>query len=56
MIKLSLLSILTGIIVGALFVAARLPVPAPASLPGVLGIAGIYLGAELARWIMGMLR
>ena len=35
---------LTGFIVGLLFTALKLPLPAPNALAGVMGIAGIYLG------------
>ena len=37
-------ALLTGFIVGILFTALKLPLPAPNALAGVLGIAGIYLG------------
>ena len=40
-----LLSLLTGFIVGVLFTALKLPLPAPNALAGVMGIVGIYLGA-----------
>lgn len=39
-----LLSLLTGFIVGVLFTALKLPLPAPNMLAGVMGILGIYLG------------
>ena len=45
MINIVLLSILTGFIVGVLFTALKLPLPAPNALAGVMGIVGIYLGA-----------
>jgi len=45
MLQITLLSLLTGFIVGALFKALNLPVPAPNALAGVIGILGIYLGA-----------
>ena len=38
------LSIVSGLIVGLVFSAIKLPLPAPPALPGVLGIFGIYLG------------
>jgi XapX domain-containing protein len=40
----SLLSLGTGLIVGVIFALVRLPVPAPAVLPGVAGILGITIG------------
>jgi XapX domain-containing protein len=42
-----LLSLVTGMFVGALFAYVNLPVPAPPSLAGVMGIVGIYLGFKL---------
>lgn len=42
-----LLSTGTGIAVGFLFAALKLPVPAPPVLAGVMGIVGIFLGAKL---------
>lgn len=43
-IILTLLSLLTGFIVGLLFTALKLPLPAPNAIAGVVGILGIYLG------------
>ncbi len=43
-----LLAILAGFLVGILFSAIKLPLPAPPVLAGVLGIVGIYLGG--ATW------
>jgi XapX domain-containing protein len=52
-----LLALLAGFIVGILFSAIKLPLPAPPALAGVIGIAGIYLGGEtwkfLAGWLTG---
>lgn len=45
-----LLAILAGFIVGIVFSAIRLPIPAPPTLSGLLGIAGIYLGYVLFQW------
>lgn len=45
MINVILLSLLTGLIVGILFTALKLPLPAPNALAGVMGIVGIYLGS-----------
>ncbi len=39
-----LLSLLTGFIVGLLFTALKLPLPAPNAIAGIMGILGIYLG------------
>jgi XapX domain-containing protein len=45
MINVIVLSLLTGLIVGILFTALKLPLPAPNALAGVMGILGIYLGS-----------
>jgi XapX domain-containing protein len=55
MMQLALLSLLTGMLVGALFIFVKLPVPAPPTIAGVAGIFGIFLGAELAKKILSML-
>jgi len=45
MIPVVLLSLVTGLVVGILFTALKLPLPAPNALAGVMGIVGIYLGS-----------
>lgn len=45
--KILLLSLLTGLIVGFVFALFKLPIPAPPALPGIMGIVGIYLGFKL---------
>lgn len=47
-----LLSLLAGLIVGAIFTIIRLPIPAPPVLPGVLGIVGVYAGAKIMETFM----
>ncbi|AEG61919.1 XapX domain-containing protein [Desulforamulus ruminis] len=42
------LATVTGLAVGLLFARLKLPVPAPSSLTGVMGIVGIFLGYALA--------
>ena len=42
------LAILAGFLVGMIFSAIKLPLPAPPYLAGILGIVGIYLGG--ATW------
>lgn len=44
-----LLALGTGLVVGILFAAANLPIPAPPKLAGVLGIVGIYLGFKVVE-------
>jgi XapX domain-containing protein len=36
-----------GLAVGAIFSLVRLPIPAPITFSGILGIVGIWLGYEL---------
>ncbi|PSW02603.1 XapX domain-containing protein [Photobacterium lipolyticum] len=47
-----LLAILAGFIVGVLFSAIKLPIPAPPVLPGVMGIVGVYAGGAAYHWIL----
>ena len=43
-VTITLLALLTGFIVGVLFTALKLPLPAPNAIAGIMGILGIYLG------------
>lgn len=43
----ALLSFGTGLVVGLVFTALKLPLPAPPVLAGVLGILGIWSGGQL---------
>ncbi|AND42500.1 XapX domain-containing protein [Cytobacillus firmus] len=58
--KIVLLSILTGFLVGFVFAFMKLPIPAPPALPGIMGIVGIYLGFKayevVLPWLQGILR
>ncbi|QOL24911.1 DUF1427 family protein [Thalassotalea sp. LPB0316] len=47
-----LLALLTGIIVGIIFTALKLPIPAPPVLSGIVGIFGVYLGSVGYNWIV----
>jgi XapX domain-containing protein len=49
--KVVLLAILTGFIVGFIFALFKLPIPAPPALAGIAGIIGIYLGFQAFIWI-----
>ncbi|MFC7371578.1 XapX domain-containing protein [Fictibacillus iocasae] len=49
--KIYVLSLLTGLIVGFVFALFKLPIPAPPALPGIIGIVGIYLGFQLYGWV-----
>jgi len=41
------LATLAGVIIGAIFAFLRIPVPAPHSLGGVMGVVGIWLGYRI---------
>jgi len=41
-----LIALAVGMVVGILFSACKLPLPAPPAIAGVVGIVGIYLGAQ----------
>lgn len=43
------LSLLAGIVVGAVFKLMKLPLPAPPVLSGILGIFGVYLGGVIVQ-------
>ncbi len=47
-----ILSLLVGITVGAIFAAAKLPIPAPDALSGVLGVAGIFIGKKIVELLI----
>ena len=48
----SLASLGTGIIVGLIFSAFKLPLPAPPVFAAVMGLAGIWAGGELWKLIV----
>jgi len=43
------LALLTGVAAGALFAYLRIPVPAPPTLPGIMGIVGLFLGYRIVN-------
>lgn len=45
MIKEIILCFITGAVLGGVFAAFKLPVPAPPVFPAVMGIVGIWAGA-----------
>ncbi|MGF1685625.1 DUF1427 family protein [Photobacterium japonica] len=47
-----LLALAAGFIVGILFSALKLPIPAPPVLSGVMGIVGVYVGGIAYQWIV----
>jgi len=44
-----LLALLAGVAAGALFAYLRIPVPAPPTLPGIMGIVGLFLGYRIVN-------
>lgn len=49
-----LLALVTGTAVGAGFGVARLPVPAPPTIAGVVGVGALALGWYLGRRLRGI--
>ena len=49
-VGLTVLAFLTGLLAGALFAFLEVPIPAPPTISGVLGIVGIYVGFRLVRF------
>ena len=52
--KVVILAIITGFIVGFIFAVFRLPIPAPPALAGIMGIVGIYLGFKAYELLLPM--
>jgi len=46
-VAIAILSLLTGIVTGGIFRFLSIPVPAPPTLAGVLGIVGLFLGYSI---------
>jgi XapX domain-containing protein len=46
------LAVAAGLFVGVLFSWLRLPLPAPPTLTGILGAAGVFLGSVLFRFFV----
>ncbi|ODP99795.1 MULTISPECIES: XapX domain-containing protein [Salinivibrio] len=47
-----LLALVAGFLVGVLFSAIKLPIPAPPVLSGIMGIVGVYLGGVGYQWVV----
>lgn len=47
-----ILALGAGILLGCLFALLKLPVPAPTTLGGILGVVGVALGASLTSWLL----
>ncbi len=46
-----LLSLVVGGVTGAAFALLRLPVPAPATLAGLMGIVGLFIGYVIVQYL-----
>lgn len=46
-----LLSLLAGLLIGAIFKFIKLPVPVPHGLGGLIGLFGMFLGSELVGYL-----
>lgn len=51
---LALVSLITGLFVGVVFTAFKLPLPAPPVIEGVLGIFGIWAGSKIWPLLAGL--
>jgi XapX domain-containing protein len=49
--KLTLLALLTGIVVGVIFSYLKFPLPAPPTMSGIAGVIGIFTGAKIFQYI-----
>jgi XapX domain-containing protein len=47
---LTAFAFLTSVLAGALFALLEVPIPAPPTLSGLLGIVGIYVGFKLIQF------
>ena len=50
----ALASLGTGLIVGLIFTAFKLPLPAPPVFAGIMGIFGIWAGSQLWPHLLGL--
>lgn len=50
-VAIALLALSTGFVAGAAFAFVGVPIPAPPTIAGVLGIVGIYLGFKLIEYL-----
>lgn len=50
-----ILSLLTGIAVGALFTVLKFPIPAPPTAAGIAGVVGVFLGLVVVTAITKLL-
>lgn len=50
-VVLASFALLTGFLAGAVFALVGVPIPAPPTIAGVLGIVGIYLGFKSIEYV-----
>lgn len=50
-----MLSTLAGVIIGLVYTAIKLPIPAPPVFSGVMAIAGVWFGHHLMHFIMNQI-
>lgn len=48
-------SLICGTIVGIVFSVAKMPVPAPPTIEGIMGIVGMFLGFTFMNYILGVI-
>lgn len=50
-----ILSLVAGIIVGAIFKLFKLPIPAPPVFSAVVGVFGVYFGGKLIEMVLKLM-
>lgn len=50
-VAIALLALTTGFLAGSVFAFVGVPIPAPPTVAGVLGIVGIYLGFKAIEYL-----
>lgn len=49
-VSIAVVALLTGFAAGAVFAVIGVPIPAPPTVTGILGIVGIYLGFRTVEY------
>ncbi len=52
--KQALLSLLSGLMAGGFFALLKLPIPAPSTISGMLGIVGLFAGYMIVHRFSGV--
>ena len=50
-LKIIALALLAGFMVGIIFTALKLPLPAPPHIAGIAGIVGVFVGYKCWLWV-----